>query len=317
MAGILLPHCGALLGRSISWRLEEERRRQRGDGRRCWRRRRFGCCCVFHLPSLATTLKESFQSPECRRLVGTFVPVALAVAVSHKLGIGFEGDILVSIFRSSIQLVGLGYALKFIFEGEKIYMCSFAILFMILVSGHTAGKRSKELPKSRMVATLSLAVGAAGTLALMLLLRVYEFKARYIVPTAGYVIGNSMSIVGTTLERLRHDIYVHQGQIELALALGATPAQAVHPYIRRAILQGMGPIVDSLKTVGLVSMPGSMTGMLMGGSSPLEAVQMQIQVLYMLLGASALSCLFACSLGWRVLFSKNFQLQFDDTRVLS
>ncbi|KAJ7519518.1 hypothetical protein O6H91_20G042700 [Diphasiastrum complanatum] len=272
------------------------------------------------IPASAAATTHWLKAPyvaESVRILGTFIPVALAVFVSYELKIGFQKEILSAIFRSSIQLLFLGFALKFVFEGEKVLMCTFAIFFMVLVAGHTAGERAKELPNSHLVATLSLAVGAVGTLALMMLLRVFSFTPRYIIPTAGYVVGNSMSMVGGTLSRLHRDICLHQGQIEAALALGATPQQAIQRHVRRAVTQGMGPMVDSIKTAGLVSMPGSMTGMLMSGAPPLEAVQMQIQVLYMLLGASALSCLFSSFFGWRALFSKSYQLLFAELQVSS
>ncbi|MCO5567678.1 hypothetical protein L7F22_021372 [Adiantum nelumboides] len=178
----------------------------------------------------------------------------------------------------------------------------------LTVAGYTAGERAKMLPKSQLVATLSLIVGCVGTLAAMLTVKAFPATPRFIIPTAGYVIGNSMSMVGGTLNRLYNDIRLNKGQIEAALALGASPYQSVHHHVESSIAQGMGPMVDAVKTAGLISLPGSMTGMLMGGSSPMEAVQMQMQVLYMVLGCAAVSCTISSFLGWQTMFSKTQQL---------
>lgn len=256
-------------------------------------------------------LTKPFCNVDIGKLVSAFVPVTLAVYLSHSLKMGLAKDIQLAVFRSSAQLIITGFVLKFAFEGEGLLMSMCLVLFMVLIAGHTAGERAKMLPNSRLVATLSLIVGCVGILTLILMMKAFPMRPRFIIPTAGYVIGNSMSMVGGTLNRLYHDIRLHKGQIEAALALGASPYQAVHHHVQHAVAQGMGPMVDSLKTAGLISLPGSMTGMLMGGSSPLEAVQMQLQVLYMLLGCAAVSSTISSFLGWHMMFTKSQQLLID------
>eukprot|EP00250_Pteridium_aquilinum_P013325 c21274_g1_i1 orf=410-1153(-) len=245
------------------------------------------------------------------KLLGAFVPITLAMYLSHSLKMGLAKDIQVAVFRSSAQLVIIGLVLKLAFDGEGLLISSCLVLFMVIIAGYTAGERAKMLPKSKLVATISLIVGCLGPISLVLMMRVFPMKPRFIIPTAGYVIGNSMSMVGGTLNRLYNDIKLHKGQVEAALALGASPYQAVHHYVEHSVAQGMGPMVDSIKTAGLISLPGSMTGMLMGGSSPLEAVQMQLQVLYMVLGCASVSCTISSFLGWQMMFTKSQQLSID------
>ena len=110
------------------------------------------------------------------------------------------------------------------------------------------------------------------------------------------------------LARLRDDLRLQQAQIEAALALGATQRQAANTQLRRALTTGMTPIVDNTKTVGLIALPGAMTGMILAGASPLEAVQLQIIVMYMLVGAAAFSGLTATFLTYRQFFSRAHQL---------
>lgn len=97
-------------------------------------------------------------------------------------------------------------------------------------------------------------------------------------------------------------------QIEAALALGATPQQAIKDYLRQSLIRGLGPILDYMKVSGLVTLPGAMTGMLMSGSQPLEAVKTSLVLLYMLVGSSSLSAVIGAQVGWRTLFSNSSQL---------
>jgi putative ABC transport system permease protein len=98
-------------------------------------------------------------------------------------------------------------------------------------------------------------------------------------------------------------------QVEAALALGATPRQASIGQLRRALGTGMSPVIDNAKTIGLVSLPGAMTGLIMGGASPLEAVQLQIVVMYMLIGAATFSGLTATYLSQPKFFTPAYQLK--------
>lgn len=102
--------------------------------------------------------------------------------------------------------------------------------------------------------------------------------------------------------------------METALALGATPRQATMQQVKRSLVIALSPVLDNAKTVGLISLPGAMTGLIMGGASPLEAIQLQIIVMNMLLGASTVSSIMSTYMSWPCFFTKAYQLQ---TRVFS
>ena len=124
-----------------------------------------------------------------------------------------------------------------------------------------------------MVATASVSAGALLTLGLLVLLNVFPFEPRFVIPIAGMVVGNSMVVTGLVMTRLRDDLRLQKARVEAALALGATRRQAANRQLRRALSTGMTPMIDNTKTVGLISLPGAMTGMILAGASPLEAVQ--------------------------------------------
>lgn len=93
------------------------------------------------------------------------------------------------------------------------------------------------------------------------------------------------------------------------MALGATPRQATLQQVKRSLIIALSPVVDNAKTVGLISLPGAMTGLIMGGASPLEAIQLQIVVMNMLMGASTVSSFMSTYLCWPVFFTKAYQLE--------
>jgi putative ABC transport system permease protein len=123
------------------------------------------------------------------------------------------------------------------------------------------------------------------------------------------MVGNAMTVTGVTLKRMREDMRLQQGLIETALALGATPRQAALKQVRRALVVGLSPVLDNAKTVGLISLPGAMTGLIMGGASPMEAIQLQIVVMNMLLGAATFSGVLATYFSWPFFFTKTYQLE--------
>ncbi|MBV7336686.1 ABC transporter permease [Chloroflexi bacterium TSY] len=122
------------------------------------------------------------------------------------------------------------------------------------------------------------------------------------------VIGNSMTVCSLVMGRLRDEVNARRAEIEASLALGATSRQAAMPHLRRALENGMTPIVDNTKTVGIIQLPGAMTGMILAGASPLEAVQLQLIVMYMLIGAAAFTGLAATFLIYRQFFTSRHQL---------
>ncbi|MCO5554843.1 hypothetical protein L7F22_008379 [Adiantum nelumboides] len=268
-------------------------------------------CSSSALP-IVSGLNGFLNSPPFRTygpLLSSFVPVGLAILGCKILGMGAEKEIALAVSRSSAQLAVLAFVLKFVFEGERLISSILAISFMVLIAGWTAGDRVQSMPKSHLIATSALACGTLSVLGMMSVLQASPITPRHLIPTAGYVIGNSMSMVGATMQGLRKDVVHNSGQVEAALALGATPRQAVQSYIRSAVTQGMAPWIDSIKTAGLITVPGSMTGMLMVNMRPMEVVRIQVQLLYMLLGAAALSSAISSLLGYRALFTKTFQLK--------
>ncbi|XP_058756680.1 protein ALUMINUM SENSITIVE 3-like [Vicia villosa] len=240
--------------------------------------------------------------------------VFLAVALSFSQKLGLEVEMIIAILRAFIQLSIIGFVLQFIFNQENSGWILLAYLFMVSIAGYTAGQRAKQVPRGKYVAGASILTGTAITMFVLVALSVFPFTPRYIIPVAGMMVGNSMTVTGVTMKRLRDDIKTQINLVETALALGATPRQATHQQVKRALIIALSPVVDNTKTVGLISLPGAMTGLIMGGASPLEAIQLQIVVMNMMIGAATISSIMATYLCWPAFFTKAYQLE---TRVFS
>ncbi|CAN6215787.1 unnamed protein product [Urochloa humidicola] len=255
-------------------------------------------------------------------LVGMLKPAAatavvvLAVALSFTQRLGIEGEMLYAVARSFLQLSLIGFVLHFIFTQENTTpWILVAYLFMVMVASYTAGQRAKQVPRGKYIAFVSILLGTMITMILLLVLNVFPFTPRYIIPAAGIMVGNAMTITGVTMKKLREDIKMQRNLVETALALGATPRQATLQQTRSSLQIALTPAIDNAKTQGLVSLPGAMTGLIMAGASPLEAIQVQIVVKNMFMAASTISGIISSYLCWPAFFTKAFQLReevFDD-----
>jgi putative ABC transport system permease protein len=243
------------------------------------------------------------------QVAATLVLVAVAVAVSAWQRADLERDIGIAVIRSFIQLTAIGYVIKFIFDQNNLGFVVALLAAMVLFGALTARSRARKVPHAFWPLLIALALAAAATLGLVLALGVFNPQARYLVPVGGMVIGNAMTAAAVALNRLGDDVADSTNQIEATLALGATTTQAIGPIVRRSLRSGMIPLIDSTKTTGIVFFPGTMVGMLVAGAEPVDAVRLQLVLLWVLLGSVALAGLIAVSMGYRGFFTDAQQLR--------
>jgi putative ABC transport system permease protein len=242
-------------------------------------------------------------------VAATLALVAVAVAVAVWERTDLEGDIAVAAARSFIQLTAIGYVIKAIFASDSLLWVVLLLVVMVVFGAFTARSRAPRVPHAFWTLLFALAIAATATLAVVLALGVFPIEARYLVPVGGMVIGNAMTAAAVALNRLGDDIHDAAGRIEATLALGATATEAIRPIARRSLRSGMIPLIDSTKTTGLIFFPGTMVGMLLAGAAPVDAVRLQLVLLYVLLGAVALAALLAVLLSRRAFFTPEHQLR--------
>lgn len=232
------------------------------------------------------------------------VLVVLAIILARIKQIPAEKEMAIGSLRSFVQLIAVGYALEFIFATESIWPVLLAILVMMLVGAYTAGGRDKYTGKGFQIALISMAFGSLVTLGLMLALGIITTDAQYMIPLAGMLISNSMNASSITLDRIGADLKGNRLEIETALSLGKGWKDASRRMYRNAVRAGMISILNYMKTVGLVALPGAMTGMILAGASPLKAVLIQIIVSYMLLSAVTITSLITGEMAVRRFFNE-------------
>jgi putative ABC transport system permease protein len=235
--------------------------------------------------------------------------VALALILSRWQKVGMEKDMVIGTIRSFVQLVAVGYALEFIFGLDNAPSIIATLLIMIAIGAYTAGQRAPHLGRGWMFAFVALFLGTLVTLGLMLTLGIIEAKAVYIIPLGGMIIGNSMTCSAQTMERLYSDVTSNRLAVETALALGKNWKESSAGFFSNSIKAGMMPILNYLRVAGLVQLPGTMTGMILGGASPLTAVLMQVIVGYMLVASMAVTGIISAHLAVRQMFTAADQLR--------
>jgi putative ABC transport system permease protein len=235
------------------------------------------------------------------------VLVAVALAVSWWRRVGLESDLAVATFRSFVQLLAIGYILDFVFRGHGA-LTVVVLGVMVGTATLTSAGRAAGVPGARLVAGASIAFGAAGTLGVLLALHIIGASPRVVIPLGSMIISSAMNTTSLVMSRLRHDLAFNRREVEARLSLAQSSRQAALPWQRVALRTGMLPTVDQTKVVGLVALPGAMTGMILAGASPLAAIRLQLLVMYMLLGGNAFAALVAGELTLRRLFTADHQL---------
>jgi putative ABC transport system permease protein len=182
------------------------------------------------------------------------------------------------------------------------------VIMMILIAGQVAGRRGAGIPHARAAATAGVAAGTTITLGTLVLLGVISTQSRVVIPVGGMIVSASMQATGIALRRLREDVQGSRPAIEARLSLGLPAHLAFLDHQRSALRTALLPAIDSTKVVGVISLPGAMTGLILAGIDPLTAIRYQIVVMYMLLAATALAALTAARLAERALFDHAHRL---------
>ncbi|BBH20704.1 UPF0014 membrane protein YjkA [Paenibacillus baekrokdamisoli] len=238
----------------------------------------------------------------------TLIFVAFAIFISIWQKLGLEKDLFIGTVRSAIQLLLVGYVLQYVFQSDNPLIILFILLLMIAVATWNVFRRNKTLKGAAIRIGAALCMTEIITVGLLLVLRIIPFSSTYIIPISGMTIGNSMVVASLYLNQMNREITANHGEVETLLALGAGAKQAIHPLMKRATKSSMIPTIDGMKTVGLVQLPGMMTGMIIAGASPLEAVRYQILIVFAFASSAALTSIMLSMLTYRLWFTKQDSL---------
>jgi putative ABC transport system permease protein len=214
----------------------------------------------------------------------------VVVVAAGRRGIHLEKDLAIAMARGLVQIVAVGSILLLLMRGPS-WTSVFLLVSMIVAAGATSAKRAKGIPGAFQVSTWAIACGAGSTIAVMTLLGVIDTPITALVPVGSMLIANAMNTNGLALNRLRADVLAHVGEIETALALGADGKTSVAPYAQASFEASLIPAIDSLRSLGIVWIPGLMAGMLLSGARPVYAAIYQFVLLAMIFASSGLTSL--------------------------
>ncbi|HVE63612.1 MAG TPA: iron export ABC transporter permease subunit FetB [Mycobacteriales bacterium] len=243
----------------------------------------------------------------------TLLLVAVTAYVALRQRLGLARDLMVATVRAAVQLVAVGYALRFLFEETGLPGSLGWVGGMVVLAGQTAGRRARTLPHGRRTATLAVGTAAVATLGLLVGAQIIEATPRIVLPLGGMVVSAAMTGATLSLSRVADEVSTSRAIVEARLALGLPSAQAFEPHLRLALRASIAPAIDQTKVVGLITLPGAMTGLIIAGVSPVVAIRYQIIVMYMYLGAGTIAALVAGRLAGRTLFDDAHRLRRLDS----
>lgn len=237
-------------------------------------------------------------------LIFVFIPFILSKA----LHLGLEKDIFIATARSTVQLLAVGYILSFVFEAESAIFMVLMVSLMIVVATLNARKKGRWLRGITWKIALAIIAVELITQGVLLGFHIVPATPQYIIPISGMMIGNAMVISILFLNRFRAELDARADEVELLLSLGGTPKQAIHRQLIDAIKASLIPTIESQKTIGLVQLPGMMSGQIIGGADPIQAVQFQLLIIFALLTCAAVSSTIVGFTSYRTLFNERMQL---------
>jgi putative ABC transport system permease protein len=251
-----------------------------------------------------------------QQLMAAAALILVAFALSQWQRLGLGRNLVVGAIRATVQLVAVGYVLVWLFEADRWYLVLAVLAVMVVVAAFTAARRQSKSARERHamlpIAGLAILAGAALTLLYVTTVIVHVtpwYNPRYLIPLFGMIVANSMNAAALALERLKSEMEARRAEVEAYLALGATPGQACAEAARRATVAAMIPAVNALAVVGVVSLPGMMTGQILAGADPALAVRYQLVVMFMLTTATAITAAITVQAYRRTFFTSAAQLR--------
>ena len=213
-------------------------------------------------------------------LAASLLLVAVAVGLSSWRRLELERTIVWASVRAAVQLLLVGSALTLVVDPDQPVAWSWLwVLFMIGFAGVTIQRRAPEVPGLLPVGLVAVAAAAAVSLGVVFGLGIFPVEGRTVVPVAGMMIGNSMKDAVVAARRVVGELADKRDEVEARLALGQPWQTASRPYLRSALRTAMTSQIETTKSVGLVFLPGAMTGLILAGVDPVDAVLVQLALM--------------------------------------
>jgi len=249
-------------------------------------------------------------------LLAALLVLAVGLA-SLRLGLGVERAVLVAGARAAAQLLLVGLVLRTLFAHAALgWVVAVATIMLVAATREVWARQARPLGGAwgLGVGALSMFVSSFAVAVLGLRVMIGEqpwWEPRYAIPLLGMLLGNTMTGVALGLDRVTTAAVEQREVVEQRLALGHTRGEAMAEARRQSLRAGLLPIVNSMAAAGLVSLPGMMTGQILAGSPPVEAVKYQILILFLIAGGTGAGTMVAVEIAARRLFDDRHRLRLD------
>ncbi len=221
-------------------------------------------------------------------LAASLVLVAVALAISVRLALRLERELVVAVVRALVQLLIVGAALAIIIDPDTPLLWSWLwVAGIVVFAAATNRRRAPAVPGLFWIALAANAATAVSGFAVAFGLGIFPVEGRTLVPIAGMLIGNAMKSGIVVAERLVEALSDGRAEVEARLALGQPWTAASRPIVRSALRVALSPLIENTKALGIVFLPGAMTGLILAGVEPLDAVLVQLALMYLILGGAA------------------------------
>ena len=248
----------------------------------------------------------------------TALLLVIPIIISFKEGLHIIKDLIVATLRAVVQLIILGFLLHYIFKINDKWLLILCVLVIIInASWNTISRASPVMHHVFWISFLAIFIGTALPLAGTVATGAIHFTANEVIPIGGMLANNGLIAINLAYQNLDRAFVQDGTNIESKLSLAATPKLASKGAIRESIRLAIVPTIDSVKTYGLVSIPGMMTGLIIGGVPPLQAIKFQLLVVFIHTTATIMSALIATYLSYGQFFNARHQLVARNTDVKS
>ncbi|HDE8251772.1 TPA: iron export ABC transporter permease subunit FetB [Staphylococcus aureus] len=248
----------------------------------------------------------------------TALLLVIPIIISYKEGLHIIKDLIVATLRAVVQLIILGFLLHYIFKINDKWLLILCVLVIIInASWNTISRASPVMHHVFWISFLAIFIGTALPLAGTVATGAIHFTANEVIPIGGMLANNGLIAINLAYQNLDRAFVQDGTNIESKLSLAATPKLASKGAIRESIRLAIVPTIDSVKTYGLVSIPGMMAGLIIGGVPPLQAIKFQLLVVFIHTTATIMSALIATYLSYGQFFNARHQLVARNTDVKS
>ncbi|MCA9122159.1 MAG: iron export ABC transporter permease subunit FetB [Planctomycetaceae bacterium] len=245
--------------------------------------------------------------------------ILVNAGISLLLRLGLGKSLLIASVRTIVQLLLIGFVLQWVFQVEQPAIVVILLAIMTGIAGHTAFSRLSNSYTGMLFDTMIAVCASSWIVLAFAMVAVLQgtrswHDPQYAIPLLGMILGNTLNGITLGLASVLDSFRSGRGQVEMLLTLGATRWEAARECVQKSLTTAMTPIINSMMIVGIVSLPGMMTGQLLSGVEPIQAVKYQIVIMFLIASATALGSVGVVLLAYHRLFNRNHQFRYEAIR---